>query len=124
MKHEMHYNDGFFEVKTYGDAEPDGFRDIIDHLLAHANWKPGTTFLVNHSELNSGPLSVDDVESIAQMSVRPGAQWGQARCALLVARDLEYGMARMWEVFVEGKWDVIEHLFRSRDKAISWLKDV
>jgi len=43
------------------------------------------------------------------------------KCAILVARDLEYGMVRMWGVFVEGKWDVTVNLFKSRDEAIVWL---
>lgn len=124
MKSEVHYHDGFFEVETHGDAEPGGFRAFVDLLLAHEKWKPGSPILANHSELNTGPLTMDDIQLIAEGAVRSRAQLGQARIAMLVARDLEYGLARTWEVFVEGKWDVISSIFRSRDEAISWLKDV
>ncbi|MGM0428259.1 MAG: hypothetical protein ACQEQ7_13590, partial [Thermodesulfobacteriota bacterium] len=31
---------------------------------------------------------------------------------------LEYGMGRIWEAFVEDKWDASEELFRSREEAI------
>lgn len=124
MKYEVDYHDGFFEVKTHGDADPGGFRGFLDLLLAHEKWKPGTPILANHSELNTGPLTVDDVQRIAERAVRSKSQLGQARVAMLVARDLEYGLARMWESFVEGKWDVIARIFRSRDEAISWLKDI
>jgi hypothetical protein len=124
MKYEVHYHDGFFEIKTYGDAEPVRFREVLDHLLAHEKWKPNTAILFNHSKLNAGPLTVDDIHNNAKSSVRSRVQLGQARLAILVARDLEYGMARMRTGFVEGKWDVIENVFRSRDEAISWLKDV
>ena len=124
MKYEVHYHDGFFEIKTYGDAEPVRFRELLDLLLAHEKWKPDTAILVNHSELNAGPLTVGDIYYIAGSFVRSRVQLGQARMAILVARDLEYGMARMRTGFVEGKWDVIENVFRSRDEAISWLKDV
>jgi hypothetical protein len=46
---------------------------------------------------------------------------GQARCATVAPRDVQYGLVRMWEVFVEGRWDVIHQAFRSRDEAVSWL---
>jgi hypothetical protein len=121
MKYEVLYHDGFFEVKTSGNAECEGFREFVDLLLSHEKWKPGTAFLLNHSELNAGPLTVDDVHYIAEVRVRPRAQFGQAKCAVLVSRDLEYGLTRMWEVFIDGKWDAIVEIFRSRDEAISWL---
>ena len=124
MKYEVHYHDGFFEIKDYGDAEAVRFRELVDLLLAHEKWKPGTAILVNHSELNAGPLTVSDIYYMAGSFVRSRVQLGQARMAILVARELEYGMARMRMGFVEGKWDVIENVFRSRDEAISWLKDV
>ena len=123
MKYEVRYDDEFFEVTTHGDAEPGGFEEFIDLLLGHEKWKPGTAFLVDHSELNAGPLTVAEVHNIADMCVRRRAQFGRARCALLVRRDLEYGLARMWEVFVEGKWDVTANLFRSRNEAILWLNN-
>ncbi len=123
MKYEVHYDDEFFEVTTHGDAEPGGFEEFVDLLLGHEKWKPGTPFLVDHSELNAGPLTVADIHIIAEMCGRRRAQFGRARCAILVRGRIEYGMARMWEVFVEGEWDVTEHLFNSRDEAISWLNN-
>jgi hypothetical protein len=124
MKYEVHYHDGFFEIEAYGNAEPVRFREVLDLLLAHEKWKPGTAILLNNSELNAGPLTVSDIYYMAGSFVRSRVQLGQARMAILVARELEYGMARMRMGFVEGKWDVIENVFRSRNEAISWLKDV
>lgn len=38
-------------------------------------------------------------------------------------RDLQFGMAKMWEVYVEDKWYVTNKLFRYREEAIKWLHD-
>jgi len=54
--------------------------------------------------------------------VKSKDQLGKTKLALLVARDLEFGLAKMWQVFVDEKWDVISRVFRSRDEAITWLK--
>lgn len=123
MKYEVRYDDEFFEVTTHGDAELERFEDFIDLLLGHEMWKPGTAFLVDHSELNAGPLTVEEVRGIAKVCEKRRAEFGQAKFALLVSRELEYGMARMWETYVEDKWDVTTKLFRSPDEACSWLKN-
>jgi len=121
MKYELNYRGGFFEVKTYGDAEPGGIKKFLDPMLSHEKWKTGTSFLVDHTELNLGHLTVNEIRDIANVSVRPRAELGQARCATVAPHDEQYGLVRMWEVFVEGRWDVIHRVFRSRDEAVSWL---
>jgi hypothetical protein len=121
MKFELSSREGFFEVKTYGDAEPGGIKESINSMLAHEKWKPGTSFLIDHSELNFGHLTINEIHAIASACVRLRAELGQARCATLAPRDEQYGLVRMWEAFIDGKWDVIHQAFRSRDEAVSWL---
>ena len=121
MKYELHYREGLFEVKTNGDAEPGGIKEFLDSMIAHEKWKPGTSFLVDHSELDFGHLTVNDVHAIEGVCARLRAELGKARCATLAPRNEQYGLVRMWDVFVERKWDVIHHVFRSRDEAVSWL---
>ena len=115
------YHHGVFEIKTFGDAEVEKFRDILESLVTHENWKPGTPFLVDHTYLNSAPLTTEDMIAIARLSGQYRAELGRAKCAHILARELEFGLARMWEAFVEKEWDVLGRLFKSRDDAIAWL---
>ena len=121
MEFIVDYHHGLFEIKTFGDAEVEKFRDILETLVTHAKWKPGTPFLVDHTHLNAAPLTTEDMIAIARFNGQYRAQIGKAKCAHVLARDLEFGMARMWEIFVENEWDVFERLFKSRDDAIAWL---
>jgi hypothetical protein len=122
MQFSARYHDGIFEVTTSGDANLQGFSDFVKVIFEHEEWKPGGRILCDHTELNAGPLTVDDVQDIANISRKYKAQFGNAKVATLVSRDLEYGMARMWEVFVESEvWDASEELFRDRDNAVAWL---
>ncbi|MFO7986956.1 MAG: hypothetical protein R6U38_13935 [Desulfatiglandaceae bacterium] len=123
MEFEIHPYDGIFEVRTYGDAEFGKFRDILEGLVTHEKWQPGTPFLMNHTELNSATLTNEDMRQIAELNGQYSARVGPSKCALLLPRDLEYGMGRIWEAFVEDKWDASEELFRSREEAIEWLSD-
>ena len=121
MKFTLHYFDGLLEVKTFGEAECVKFREILESMVNHEKWNLGTPFLINHSNLNSGNLTVTDIQSIAEFNSLYKDKIGHSKCAHLVSRDLEYGMVRMWEVYVEGKWYVTNKLFRSRDEAVKWL---
>lgn len=121
MRYEIFRFDGFLEVRTYGDAELQGFKDFLIAVFAHEYWHPGGALLINHSELNSAPLTIDNLRALAFFIETLQAQIGQAKIAILVARDLEYGIGRMWEALVPEEKEYARELFRSRDEAISWL---
>ena len=123
IEYELHYRDGFFEIETHGGAEAWKFGEFLARMLADERWKPGTPFLTNHTDLDAGSLTVNEVRQIAAYCIDSRANFGHARCAVVVGRDLEFGLSRMWGVFVEGEWDVAAGVFRSRDEAVAWLKE-
>ena len=126
MQFNLNYHDGIFEVTTSGDAVAQVFNDFAKALFEHEEWKPGEVILLNHSELNAGTLTNDDIRAIASISGLYCEQFGEAKVACLVGRELEYGMARMWQTFVDIKvvWSASEKLFMDRDEAVTWLKSV
>ena len=121
MEYEVHQRDRFVEVVTHGAATVTGFREFLDEMFALREWKPGTPVLVNHSDLRAGHLTADDIRAIAGLVMVARAEFGASRMAILVARDVEYGLARMWQAYVENKWDGDDQVFRSRDEAVRWL---
>lgn len=64
---------------------------------------------------------VNEVKELALMCGEVRVEAGSSKLAVLVNRDLEYGMTRMWSVFVEDKWDVEIEVFRTESEAITWL---
>lgn len=121
MDFEVSFQDGVFMVVTSGDAEVMRFREYLDETFAHESWQPGMPILHDHSQLNSGPLTVDDIRRIADFCAESRAQFGHTRMAVVAGHDLEYGLARMWGTFVDGRWDVAAQTFRTRDDALRWL---
>ena len=123
MRYEILCFDDFIEVRTSGEAELKVFKDMTLAILAHEHWHIGGAILINHSELNTAPLTADELREIASFNKQFNSQIGLAKIAILVARDLEFGIGRMWQVFAsEGRASTTE-LFRSRDEAIAWLKE-
>ena len=121
MEYQILQHEGFIEVLTVGDADISVFREYVQEVISLDEWKPGTALLCNHTNLNASPITVGEVHELASMAATSRAELGRCRLASLVGRDLEFGLARMWEVFVENKWDGETGVFRERAEAINWL---
>lgn len=121
MEFSIHRHDTFFEIVTFGDAEVEAFRDILEALVTHAQWETGTPMLIDLTHLNAAPLAIGDMNIIAGFNAQYSRRLGESKCAVLAINDLEYGMGRAWETFVENKWQIETKLFKSRDAAIVWL---
>jgi hypothetical protein len=124
MQFNLNYHDGIFEVTLSGDGNVQGSYDFTKAVLEHEEWKPGGLILINITELNTGSLSIGDVQDIAGISVLNCGQFGKAKVAIVVSRDLEYGMAKMWQIFLQlgVGWYASEKIFKNRDEAVTWLR--
>ena len=126
MQFNLNYHDAIFEITTTGDAILQGYYDFTEAVLGHEEWKPGGLILLNHTKLNTGPLTIDDVQAIANIAGQYREQLGTAKVAIVVDRDLDYGMTRMWQVLVERHTTSHDSakIFRNRDEALAWLKSL
>jgi hypothetical protein len=93
----------------------------MDTLLARDDWKPGTPILVDEIAMDASKATVDSVKASAGACTRRRAEFGKARMAILVERDLEFGMNRMWMALTSDEWDVHANVFRTREEAIEWI---
>jgi hypothetical protein len=108
-------------MRLADDIDPDKYTKVFDTLFAHDEWKPGTPLLVDESDLRADNFTIAGLQAIAVTCTNRGVEFGATRMAMYVSRDLEYGPNRMWHIFIEGNWDVIGNVFRSRGEAMTWL---
>jgi hypothetical protein len=122
MEYEIHlHDDGFFEVVTHGDGDVEVFQKLLRDALEHSDWKPGMPVLVDHSDFNAGPLTAEDMAAIAGMINAARDKLGSSRMAILAPGDLQFALGRMWQAYLENKWDGTTDIFRSRQNALRWL---
>ena len=122
MRFEILFLDECLEVKTFGDAELNVFKDMTLAILSDQYWHPGQAILINHSELNTAPLATDELLELAVFNQQFNTKIGQAKIAILVARDLEFGLSRMWQVFSSEERESATKIFKDREEALFWLK--
>jgi hypothetical protein len=66
-----------------------------------------------------GSFSLDDLHVIIE---KTREKWAGGKTAILVARDLDFGVARMFQVFAEGIAVEFE-VFRDVESAYAWLAE-
>ena len=112
---------GFFEMRLAGTIDPGTYPEVFEALFSHPDWEPGTPLLVDESDLRAGDLTVAGLQTIAAICTSRESDFGATRMSAYVSRDLEYGLNRMWHIFIEGNWKVVGNVFRSRNEAMIWL---
>ncbi len=121
MQFTVEYHDGIFICTTSGEAEADQFGELIDIMLTHNEWKTDTPWIHDHSSLNAKPLATEDIRLIAQFCKDRRTEIGKGKCAIVVPKNLEFGLARMWEAFIGDDWYSDSDVFRSKKEALAWI---
>jgi hypothetical protein len=121
MEYSFGYTGQHFMCEMRGEADMNLWPIFMEEMLDHESWRPGLNWLKDLSSLDAGQLSVEDVQAIASLYSAHSKKIGNGKCAVVVGRDLEYGLARMWGVFVGDGWEAEAQVFRSIDEAVAWF---
>ncbi len=79
--------------------------------------------LVDLTDVTELRITSEDVRAIAAECHITARLAPHAAVAIVAPRDALYGMARMWEILVEGTgWDI--RIVRLREEALDWLRPV
>ena len=92
----------------------------VSQLLVGTDWKGSTLYLWDLRSVTRGPDSAAELRHAAQLVERGHKQWAGSRVAIVVARDVDFGMARMFQVFAEDAGVEFE-VFRELEAALDWL---
>lgn len=121
MKFDLSRQGPLTVARLEGAPEEGDFHLLFDALAADAAWQPGQPLLVDKTQYDTSGLTVADVYDIARVGTDRADVVGSSRIAIVVARDLEFGMNRMFMAFV--KWAARTDVFRDRAQAEAWLDE-
>lgn len=125
MKHsiEPELSCGSFFVVTEGKANVQGLIAFLKGIISHPLWKPGMSLLVDHRRLSLKDFSRAETETVVDYFVRIGDKLGSGKCALVMNRDVDFGIARSGELLASQRTDVDIRVFRSLEEAEDWLAE-
>jgi hypothetical protein len=125
MKHTLKVSEdgSFFSVTTQGDGDVEGIIAFLKDIISHPQWKPGNRILLDHRELKINAISVSGIEDVSEYFKSISDKLGNGRIALVMKRDIDFGIARAWENITEYYVDIKVYVFRELEEAVSWLKE-
>ncbi len=120
--YEFNPNSDTIQVTTTGAAEIEELVEMVRTIAKLCGEHPSANILVDHSSLNAGPVTMDEVRTLSGVTVSFKGIMGSRKCAHVVKDDLQYGLVRAWEMMVEvnGYPELETRAFRQREDAISW----
>jgi hypothetical protein len=107
-------------IRTSGLATADGLIGFVSDLVGDAQFRPGMSILVDHTQLDARPLTGADIRAMAEAVIRLDERIGTSRVAILVPNPLTFGYARMYELHA-AETQLHSRVFYSRDEALNWL---
>ena len=108
-------------VVTDGDGDPAGIIAFLKDIVAHPAWHPGMDIFIDHRKLALGQITPSGVEAVSHYFKSISPVLGDGRLALLMNRDVDFGIARAWETLTEGDVDMSIRVFRDLDSPETWL---
>ena len=79
--------------------------------------------LVDHRQLDGSNFTAADVRALADASIRNDARMGPSIVAKVMGEPYKYGMARMWQAYIEGKLARHTRVFYGIEEALDWLRN-
>lgn len=110
---------GIVHTTIDGSASTDEIVDGLKSIMNHPDFKPGLNGI---ADLRNSDMEVfsADVKRIANLLIEYRNKIGPSKTAVVVSKDVTFGMTRVFQVFAEQS-SIETAIFRDRDEALQWL---
>lgn len=100
--------------------------EIMKHLrnfYSSPDYSPAMNSLWDLRDADFSEVKPHEIRTLMEMVKGHWGQNGSARSALLVTKDLDFGLARMYEMLMDGGTAGSVMVFRDHDEAVEWLEE-
>ena len=124
MKHSLNINEdgSLFTIRTEGEGDVRGIIAFLKDIISHPKWKPGKFILLDHRELRIDKITMSGIDEVSIFFISIANKLGNGKVALVMGRDIDFGIARAWELVTDLDVDIRINVFRHIDEAIDWFK--
>lgn len=124
MEHAIEVEPGgrSFTVTTTGRGSAEGIIAFLDAIVSHPSWQPGNHILLDHRKLDIAEITVEGIDRVSHHFQKIGPRLGSGKIALVMKKDIDFGIARAWELTTDAHVDMQIGVYRSMDEARMWLR--
>jgi hypothetical protein len=106
-----------------GQVDIGGLKSYIDKIFKNRELFPDMKAIWDLRDADLSKMVSEDVQKLRDVVV---GKWGmdeRRRAALIVSRDIEFGLSRMLEMLLGEKISGKVMIFRDYDEAMKWIKN-
>ena len=111
----------YIYVVAKGSISLERLKQMYASVLMNPQYESGMSRLWDFTHLDVSLITSDHLESFAQFMKKEDLGIDTAYSAILVNRDLEYGMVRMLQTLGDGVLSPNVRVTRSQDEALAWI---
>lgn len=95
----------------------------LKRIYSSPDFDPKMNSLWDLRETDLSAFTSAEIETVRDFV---SGSWGadeNAKSALVVSKEVDFGLSRMYEVMLEDKVSSQVHIFRDYDKALAWIQE-
>ena len=108
-------------VEVTGGANVEIIKALVEQVLEHPKWNETIPALVDLRGFSASALSSDDIFGLSDLFKSINTLLGSGKTALVVSNELDFGLARMWQMMTEDHVKMEIDVFKSIDEASDWI---
>ena len=105
-----------------GTLTPDELENELKDSYRRPDYRPGANSLCDLREAGVGTFTGEEIRRVVDAVLKHRGAPPGTRTAIIVGRDLAFGLARMFAQQLEAKSPSDVTVFREMDEAMAWLK--
>lgn len=94
----------------------------LKDIYENPDYKPDMNVLWDIREAIISSFFSADVQAVRDFVSKHWGTGGKSRAALVVSKDVDFGLARMYQILSESKTLSPVQVFRDFDEALNWAK--
>ena len=113
---------GLVTLTVNGKVTYEGIIKAYGEMLGDPRFRKGASNLWDFRNADGDTIAGEDIQSVAALVETTRKQRGEGyKVAFVVARDVDYGIARMYDGYA-GRLPFEVMVFRSMDDALKWIR--
>ena len=97
--------------------------EALNRIYASPDHNPDLDVLWDLRDTKVSSMSSSDIEGVSDHVAKHWGTGGRSRAALVVSQDFEFGLSRMYQVYLESRISTQVRVFRNMAEAEAWLKE-
>ena len=109
--------------RVEGPIDVDRLTEMLSALYQSPGYDPNMNALWDLRAADFTAVTSEQISSVTGLVEKFWGKEGEGKAALIVTRDLDFGLSRMYEMLLSGASPDRVMVFRDYDEAEKWLRD-